>query len=86
MSRDKKADITEKKCDYCLKGIPLEAVRCPLCTTWLDWDACTKASNMKRIAAAALPSATAGVGAGILVGQTEFVDYPAPAQAPAGHF
>ncbi|KAG0307215.1 hypothetical protein BGZ98_000789 [Dissophora globulifera] len=50
MARNNKAAVTEKKCDYCLKGAPLNAVRCPTCTTWLDWDAYTKVANLKRAA------------------------------------
>ncbi|KAF9358488.1 hypothetical protein BGX26_001650 [Mortierella sp. AD094] len=46
-----KTEVTEKPCDYCFKKIPIKAVRCPDCTTWLDWDACTKTANMERIAA-----------------------------------
>ncbi|KAF9146783.1 hypothetical protein BG015_011502 [Linnemannia schmuckeri] len=53
ISRSSKKEVTEKKCDYCLKSIPLNAVRCPNCTTWLDWDACAKVTNMERVAAAA---------------------------------
>ncbi|KAG0285532.1 hypothetical protein BGZ96_010217 [Linnemannia gamsii] len=52
VSRKSKKEVTEKKCDYCLKSIPLNAVRCPMCTTWLDWDACAKVTNMERVAAA----------------------------------
>ncbi|OAQ22626.1 MscL-domain-containing protein [Linnemannia elongata AG-77] len=52
VSRSSKKEVTEKKCDYCLKSIPLNAVRCPNCTTWLDWDACAKVANMERVAAA----------------------------------
>ncbi|ORY97054.1 large-conductance mechanosensitive channel, partial [Lobosporangium transversale] len=51
VARNKKTEVSEKKCEYCLKSIPLDAVRCPNCTTWLDWDACAKAANMERIAA-----------------------------------
>ena len=51
VSRNSKKEVTEKKCDYCLKSIPLNAVRCPNCTTWLDWDACAKVANMERVAA-----------------------------------
>ncbi|KAF9282472.1 hypothetical protein BGZ68_005962 [Mortierella alpina] len=52
-ARNTKTEITEKKCDYCLKDIPLNSVRCPNCTTWLDWDACAKVKNMERAAQAA---------------------------------
>lgn len=52
VSRKSKKEVTEKKCDYCLKSVPLNAVRCPNCTTWLDWDACAKVANMERVAAA----------------------------------
>ncbi|KAF9096597.1 hypothetical protein BGX29_008521 [Mortierella sp. GBA35] len=51
VSRNSKKEVTEKKCDYCIKSIPLNAVRCPNCTTWLDWDACAKVTNMERVAA-----------------------------------
>ncbi|KAF9397263.1 hypothetical protein BGZ94_006355, partial [Podila epigama] len=47
-SRATKKQVTEKKCDYCLKSAPLNAVRCPNCTTWLDWDACAKATTLER--------------------------------------
>ncbi|KAF9925643.1 hypothetical protein FBU30_004628 [Linnemannia zychae] len=47
----KQVDVTEKHCDYCARKIPVEAVRCPNCTTWLDWDACTRVKNMEKIAA-----------------------------------
>ncbi|KAG9068138.1 hypothetical protein KI688_011733 [Linnemannia hyalina] len=50
-SRNTKTEVTEKACDYCMKKIPVEAVRCPECTTWLDWDACTKVKNMEHLAA-----------------------------------
>ncbi|KAK3848125.1 MAG: large-conductance mechanosensitive channel [Linnemannia gamsii] len=53
VSRNTKKEVTEKKCDYCLKSIPLNAVRCPNCTTWLDWDACAKVANLERAAAVA---------------------------------
>ncbi|KAG0031193.1 hypothetical protein BGZ81_001619 [Podila clonocystis] len=82
ISRNTKTDVTEKKCDYCLKNIPLECVRCPECTTWLDWDACAKVANLERFAAAAVPG----------VATTPFVDYPAPTgefqntQASLGRF
>ncbi|KAF9306558.1 hypothetical protein BGZ74_005133 [Mortierella antarctica] len=82
ISRNTKTEVTEKKCDYCLKSIPLECVRCPECTTWLDWDACAKVANLERSAAAAVPG----------VASTPFVDYPAPigefqnAQASLGRF
>ncbi|KAG0200074.1 hypothetical protein BGX28_006765 [Mortierella sp. GBA30] len=49
-ARNTKTEVTEKKCDYCLKSIPLDSVRCPNCTTWLDWDACAKVTNMERVA------------------------------------
>ncbi|KAF9942962.1 hypothetical protein BGZ75_005765 [Mortierella antarctica] len=49
-ARNTKKEVTEKKCDYCLKDIPLNSVRCPNCTTWLDWDACAKVKNMERAA------------------------------------
>lgn len=51
MGRNVKTEVTEKACDYCLKKIPLDSVRCPECTTWLDWDACAKVGQMERIAA-----------------------------------
>ncbi|KAG0062761.1 hypothetical protein BGZ89_010414 [Linnemannia elongata] len=51
VGRNTKTEVTEKTCDYCVRKIPVEAVRCPLCTTWLDWDACTKVKNMERLAA-----------------------------------
>ncbi|OZJ05519.1 hypothetical protein BZG36_01887 [Bifiguratus adelaidae] len=34
--RPKDPPPTEKKCDYCDKNVPIKALRCPLCTTWLD--------------------------------------------------
>ncbi|KAF9963891.1 hypothetical protein BGZ65_007588 [Modicella reniformis] len=38
MTRNMKdEEVTEKKCDYCSKSIPLSSIRCPKCTTWLDW-------------------------------------------------
>ncbi|KAF9388173.1 hypothetical protein CPC16_006653 [Podila verticillata] len=81
MSRNVKTEVTEKKCDYCLKTIPLNCVRCPECTTWLDFDACAKVASLERSAATAVPVTT-----------TPFVDYPAPAgdfqstQASLGRF
>ncbi|CAO3567146.1 unnamed protein product [Mortierella alpina] len=52
-ARNTKTEVTQKQCDYCLKDIPLNSVRCPNCTTWLDWDACAKVKNMERAAQAA---------------------------------
>ncbi|KAF9215394.1 hypothetical protein CPC16_008863 [Podila verticillata] len=52
VSRNTKKEVTEKKCDYCLKAAPINAVRCPNCTTWLDWDACAKVANQERAASA----------------------------------
>ncbi|KAF9405150.1 hypothetical protein BGZ94_003738 [Podila epigama] len=69
MSRNTKTEVSEKKCDYCLKNIGLDAVRCPECTTWLDWDACAKVANLERSAAAAAAH-PAPV-------DTPIVDYPA---------
>ncbi|KAG0279536.1 hypothetical protein BGZ95_000907 [Linnemannia exigua] len=51
MGRNTAVEVSEKNCDYCIKKIPIEAVRCPECTTWLDWDACSKAKNLERLAA-----------------------------------
>ncbi|KAI8597332.1 large-conductance mechanosensitive channel [Dissophora ornata] len=51
VGRNKKIEVTEKKCDYCLKSVPLNAVRCPNCTTWLDWDACARVKDMELAAA-----------------------------------
>ncbi|GJJ78103.1 large conductance mechanosensitive channel [Entomortierella parvispora] len=48
MGRNTKTEVTEKKCDYCLKGIPINAVRCANCTTWLDWDACARVANLEK--------------------------------------
>ncbi|KAI1321810.1 hypothetical protein EDD11_000086 [Mortierella claussenii] len=61
VARNKKVDVTEKKCDYCTKSIPLEAVRCPNCTTWLDWDACARVANMERLTATSPPMVAATV-------------------------
>ncbi|KAF9925132.1 hypothetical protein FBU30_005025 [Linnemannia zychae] len=69
VSRNTKKEVTEKKCDYCLKSIPLQAVRCPNCTTWLDWDACAKVANMERVA-------IAGGGSGVHGGSSPFADQP----------
>ncbi|KAG0335394.1 hypothetical protein BG000_007540 [Podila horticola] len=52
VSRNTKKEVTEKKCDYCLKAAPINAVRCPNCTSWLDWDACAKAASLERAASA----------------------------------
>ncbi|KAF9904242.1 hypothetical protein EC991_002897 [Linnemannia zychae] len=51
MGRNTAVEVTEKNCDYCIKKIPIEAVRCPECTTWLDWDACAKAKSLENMAA-----------------------------------
>ncbi|KAF9115228.1 hypothetical protein BGW39_003117 [Mortierella sp. 14UC] len=51
MGRNTTVEVSEKTCDYCVKKIPVEAVRCPLCTTWLDWDACSKAKSLENMAA-----------------------------------
>ncbi|KAF9179418.1 hypothetical protein BGZ49_005153 [Haplosporangium sp. Z 27] len=51
IGRNTKTEVTEKSCDYCGKKVPIKSVRCPMCTTWLDWDVCTKVANMERIAA-----------------------------------
>ncbi|KAG0047501.1 hypothetical protein BGZ83_007450 [Gryganskiella cystojenkinii] len=48
MGRNTKTEVTEKKCDYCLKSVPINAVRCPMCTTWLDWDACAKVALLEK--------------------------------------
>ncbi|KAF9576578.1 hypothetical protein EC968_006925 [Mortierella alpina] len=72
----KKIEVTEKECDYCLKKIGLNAVRCPECTTWLDWDACAKVANMEKIASAAGMSAMNASAANM--GGPAFVDFPAP--------
>ncbi|KAF9113452.1 hypothetical protein BGX27_001566 [Mortierella sp. AM989] len=74
--RNTKTEVTEKPCDYCQKKVPVKAVRCPECTTWLDWDACTRAANMERIAASG----------GIMPPtDTSFVDY-APVQTSLDRF
>ncbi|GJJ78698.1 large conductance mechanosensitive channel [Entomortierella parvispora] len=52
VGRNVKTEVTEKACDFCLKKIPLDAVRCSECTTWLDWDACAKVAQLERVAAA----------------------------------
>ncbi|KAG0200395.1 hypothetical protein BGX28_006540, partial [Mortierella sp. GBA30] len=67
-----KAEVTDKECDYCLKKIPVNAVRCPDCTTWLDWDACAKAANMEKIATAAAMST---MNANLANMATPYVDY-----------
>ncbi|KAG0357308.1 hypothetical protein BGX24_006244, partial [Mortierella sp. AD032] len=51
MGRNTAVEVSEKNCDYCIKKIPVEAVRCPECTTWLDWDACCKAKSLEAMAA-----------------------------------
>ncbi|KAG0338071.1 hypothetical protein BG004_007362 [Podila humilis] len=51
MSRNTATEVTEKKCDYCIRSIPLDCVRCPECTTWLDWDACAKVAILENAAA-----------------------------------
>ncbi|KAF9896144.1 hypothetical protein BX616_008052, partial [Lobosporangium transversale] len=53
MARNSTTEETEKECDYCLKKIPMDAVRCSLCTTWLDWDACAKVKQMESAATGA---------------------------------
>ncbi|KAF9179578.1 hypothetical protein BGZ51_006826 [Haplosporangium sp. Z 767] len=73
-ARTNNTEVTEKKCDYCLKSVPLDAVRCPLCTTWLDWEACTKAANLKNASAVAAAAAATTAGQPI---------YASPSQ---GHF
>ncbi|KAF9580010.1 hypothetical protein BGW38_003510 [Lunasporangiospora selenospora] len=85
MSRDTATAVTEKKCDYCLKDIPLDSVRCPNCTTWLDWDACAKTMNLKG--AAASSSITTAVSSP-MPGTSPFVDYPSMPQptTPLGRF
>ncbi|KAF9955745.1 hypothetical protein BGZ70_010131 [Mortierella alpina] len=70
-----KTEVTEKECDYCLKKIGLNAVRCPECTTWLDWDACAKVANMEKIASAAAMSA---MNASAATMGPAYVDFPAP--------
>ncbi|KAG0353960.1 large-conductance mechanosensitive channel [Gamsiella multidivaricata] len=74
MGRNKTKDVTEKKCDYCLRSIPLNSVRCPNCTTWLDWDACSKTANMERMAATA---AAAPIVPGGPTAQAPYASYPA---------
>ncbi|KAF9357372.1 hypothetical protein BGX34_009390 [Mortierella sp. NVP85] len=70
MGRGAKTKVTEKDCDYCMVKIPFNAVRCPRCTTWLDWDVCTRVANRKRIAANA-----AAIGAGAPPGlHVDFAD------------
>ncbi|KAF9994837.1 hypothetical protein BGZ65_009525, partial [Modicella reniformis] len=75
MGRSSTTNGSEKDCEYCLNKVPLNAVRCFKCTTWLDWDACTRVANRKRIAANA---AAIGAGAGPGVDTTPYVAYPAP--------
>ncbi|KAF9176208.1 hypothetical protein BGZ51_001324, partial [Haplosporangium sp. Z 767] len=76
--------ITEKTCDYCLKKVPVNAVRCPECTTWLDWDACAKVANMERVATSAVNTS------GIAPIPMPYADYPAgefqQAQTNLGRF
>ena len=36
--RRKKAEDTEKECQYCYKKIPIKALRCAFCTSNLDDD------------------------------------------------
>ncbi|KAF9431108.1 hypothetical protein BGZ76_000569 [Entomortierella beljakovae] len=72
--RNTKTEVTEKSCDYCNKKVPISAVRCPECTTWLDWDACAKAKNMSEFATRAFQPATMNA-------NTPFVDY-APGSQP----
>ncbi|KAG0317048.1 hypothetical protein BGZ99_006530 [Dissophora globulifera] len=76
VGRNTKTEITEKSCDYCLKKVALNSVRCPECTTWLDWDACAKAALMERIATNAL-TANSYPGSPVGVAASSFVDYPA---------
>ncbi|KAF9089434.1 hypothetical protein BGX23_006702 [Mortierella sp. AD031] len=78
VGRNTKVEVSEKSCDYCLKKIPIEAVRCPECTTWLDWDACTKVANMERLAAGGGLN-TMGLAAGAVSSQ-----YMPPAGSPSG--
>ncbi|KAI1315157.1 hypothetical protein EDD11_001214 [Mortierella claussenii] len=77
MGRNTKTEVTEKQCDYCLKKVPVNAVRCPECTTWLDWDACAKVAQMERVAA--------GSGMNTVAGSPYVDTYPSPA-ATAGAF
>ncbi|KAI8353522.1 large-conductance mechanosensitive channel, partial [Mortierella sp. GBAus27b] len=58
MTRNKKDEVTEKKCDYCFKGVPLDSIRCPNCTTWLDWDAFVRVKNKERKAEATAQSSS----------------------------
>ncbi|KAI7831483.1 large-conductance mechanosensitive channel [Gamsiella multidivaricata] len=88
VGRNTKTQVTEKACDYCIKKVPLNAIRCPECTTWLDWDACAKVTNMEKIAAAATPAFTSGPSTAANSMHTPFFAYPAPAgePQPLGHF
>ncbi|KAG0256652.1 hypothetical protein BG011_004379 [Mortierella polycephala] len=75
-ARTNSTEVTEKKCDYCLKNVPLDAVRCPLCTTWLDWEACTRAANLKHASAAAAAA----------IALPPFAGQPVYTSSPQGHF
>ncbi|KAG0224136.1 hypothetical protein BGW41_005235 [Actinomortierella wolfii] len=57
MGRNTKTEVTEKKCDTCLKEIPIDAVRCCFCTSWLDFDACAKMELLRQSALAAATAA-----------------------------
>ncbi|KAG0253729.1 hypothetical protein DFQ27_007248 [Actinomortierella ambigua] len=57
MGRRNATETTEKKCDVCLKDIPIEAVRCCYCTSWLDFDACAKMEILRQSAMAAATAA-----------------------------
>ncbi|KAF9088864.1 hypothetical protein BGX27_002618, partial [Mortierella sp. AM989] len=52
VARNKKKEINEKNCEYCFKSIPIKALRCPNCTTWIDWNECTRVKNLEREAEA----------------------------------
>ncbi|KAF9203284.1 hypothetical protein BGZ49_006597 [Haplosporangium sp. Z 27] len=58
VARNKKKEITEKDCPYCFKSIPQKAMRCPNCTTWIDWAECTRVTNLEREAGAIPGSST----------------------------
>ncbi|KAF9349962.1 hypothetical protein BGX26_011831 [Mortierella sp. AD094] len=52
VARNKKKDANEKDCEHCFKSIPIKALRCPNCTTWIDWSECTRVTNLEREARA----------------------------------
>ncbi|KAI8353762.1 large-conductance mechanosensitive channel [Mortierella sp. GBAus27b] len=79
MGRGAKTQVNEKECDYCMSKVPVNAVRCSKCTTWLDWDVCTRVANRKKIAANA-----AAIGAG--ADPDTPVDFPAFPPGELGRF